>query len=36
MQTMEARSNNYTNLLQTGNQQLNTLLNDRFEIESIR
>ena len=36
MQTMEPRSANYMNLLQTGNQKLDTLLHDRFEIESIR
>ena len=36
MQTMEANNKNFMNMLHTGNNQLNHLLNDRFEIETIR
>ena len=33
---MEANNKNFMNMLHTGNNQLNHLLNDRFEIETIR
>ena len=35
-QTMEPGNKNMMNLLKTGNSQINALLGDRFEIESIR
>ena len=35
MNTMEVQ-NSQMNLMQTGNHNMNGLLNDRFEIESIR